>query len=73
METITVQVGRKTVDMQLVDVADMTKLPTVTAEMVRNGWQAWIGYAKRANGSVHHEVYRSAKTGNYVSVQTITF
>lgn len=71
METITVQVGRKAVQMQLVSVENIDNYANLKAEMHGNGWQPWVGFAKRPNGGVHHMVYRSAKTNNYVSVQTI--
>lgn len=71
METINVNVGRKTVPMNIVSVQDMAGLNNLAAELTANGWQVWVGFAKRPNGGKHHMIYRSARTGNFVSVQTI--
>jgi hypothetical protein len=66
---ITVQVGRKQVEMELV--AEYEVGPASAREMKANGWIAWTGAAKTAKGSKLHMIYRSARTQKYVSVVTI--
>lgn len=68
-QTITVQIGRKQVEMHLV--AEYPVGPALEREMKSNGWIAWVGGAKRPNGGKMHMIYRSARTCKYVSIQSI--
>lgn len=66
---ITVQVGRKQVEMELVEEYEVG--PATAREMKANGWIAWTGAAKRPQGEKLHMIYRSARTQKYVSIVTI--
>jgi hypothetical protein len=71
MTQINVQLGSKTVTMNLLGQNDVTHLRNVSAEMIDNGWLPVVFFAQRPNGSRAHLVYQSARTGLYRSMQSI--
>ena len=71
METINVTLDGKIVAMVVTGTNNMDTLPKSKSEMITNGWEPVIYYAKRPKGARHHIVYKRVRCGTYQSIVSV--
>lgn len=69
MTTIEVILAGKKTPMLLEDSKDVA--PNMAAIMAGDGWVPMVFFAKRPKGRKSHLVYKSAKSGHYVSILSL--